>query len=76
MYLRLEYNGQIYHRIGSLVPNYGDSPKFAQIYFYDTDHELDNRYHNMTHLDRNLLGELQDMQNKINPFAKQFKVCN
>ena len=26
--------GQVYHLIGSLVPTVGESPKFAQIYFY------------------------------------------
>lgn len=67
-------HGQIYHSIGSLFPQKGNAPKFAQIYIYDTDHELDNRHNQMKHLDRNLLGELQDMQNKFNPFAQQFKV--
>ncbi|XP_065883273.1 uncharacterized protein [Dysidea avara] len=27
--------GQVYHRIGSLVPSTGESPKFSQIYFID-----------------------------------------
>ena len=26
---------QVYHRIGSLVPSTGESPKFSQIYFID-----------------------------------------
>jgi hypothetical protein len=35
--------GQNYHRIGSLVPNVGDTPKFAQLYIYDTENEVENR---------------------------------
>ena len=27
--------GQVYHRIGSMVPSTGDTPKFCQIYFID-----------------------------------------
>ncbi|XP_074365247.1 uncharacterized protein LOC141706372 [Apium graveolens] len=36
-------NGQKYHLIGSLKPNEGQSPKFAQLYVYDTDNEIQNR---------------------------------
>lgn len=67
-------HGAIYHNIGSLIPAPNNMPKFSQIYFYDIDHELDNRHNQMSFLDRNLLGELQDLQNKFNPFAIQFKV--
>lgn len=36
-------HGQNYHRIGSLLPDDGSTPKFAQLYIYDTDHEVQNR---------------------------------
>lgn len=36
-------SGQNYHRIGSLLPNEGSAPKFAQLYIYDTQNELQNR---------------------------------
>lgn len=35
--------GQNYHRIGSLMPDEGDTPKFAQLYIYDTQNEISNR---------------------------------
>jgi hypothetical protein len=35
--------GQNYHRIGSLLPQPGTTPKFAQLYIYDTQHEVENR---------------------------------
>ena len=34
--------GQVYHRIRQLVPT-KDPPSFYQLYFYDTEHELQNR---------------------------------
>jgi hypothetical protein len=36
-------NGENYHAIGSLLPQPGRDPKFAQLYIYDTDNELRNR---------------------------------
>ncbi|PNY04258.1 helicase-like protein [Trifolium pratense] len=35
--------GQTCHRMGSLLPLPGQSPKFAQLYIYDTDNEINNR---------------------------------
>ena len=31
--------GQNFHKIGSLLPDEGKEPKFAQLYIYDTEHE-------------------------------------
>lgn len=33
-------HGQISHRIGSLLPEAGEQPKFAQLYIFDTDNEV------------------------------------
>ena len=35
--------GQNYHLIGSLLPLHGAPPKFAQLYIYDTDNEINHR---------------------------------
>ncbi|KAM3290276.1 hypothetical protein P3S67_018565 [Capsicum chacoense] len=35
--------GQNHHKIGSLLPTEGSSPRFAQLYIYDTENEVDNR---------------------------------
>ncbi|RYR42069.1 hypothetical protein Ahy_A08g038517 [Arachis hypogaea] len=37
---RLLVVSQNYHRIGSLLPNAGQKPKFAKLYIYDTQHEI------------------------------------
>ena len=34
--------GKVYHRIGSLRPGTGEQPKFAQLYFHDTNHDAEN----------------------------------
>jgi hypothetical protein len=36
-------SGINYHRIGSLLPEAGTTPKFAQLYIVDTKHEVENR---------------------------------
>jgi len=36
-------NRQNYHCIGSLLPENGSSPKFVQLYIYDTENETTNR---------------------------------
>ena len=35
--------GKIHHFIGSLLPTENETPKFAQLYFHDSEHELTNR---------------------------------
>jgi hypothetical protein len=36
-------SGQNYHSIGSLLPEPGTTPKFAQLYIYDTQNEVQHR---------------------------------
>jgi len=39
-------NGQNHLRIGSLLPESWSTPKFAQLYIYDTENEVKNRVSN------------------------------
>jgi hypothetical protein len=39
----LRLMGQPCHRMGSMLPKPGEAPKFAQLYIYDTDNEVNNR---------------------------------
>lgn len=36
-------HGQNYHRMGSLLPVYGEAPKFSQLYIHETVNEVANR---------------------------------
>ena len=38
-------HGQNFHKIGSLLPNGSQHPKFSQLYIYDTENEISNRMH-------------------------------
>ena len=48
--------GKIYHRIGSLLPQEGAVPKYAQVYIFDTENELQIRLNNQdSNLDKEIL---------------------
>jgi hypothetical protein len=66
-------HGSIYHRIGSLLPNSIDNSKFLQLFFHDTDKEIDNRLLNFNGLDRNILLNIQKIMHNINPYVKSLK---
>ncbi|XP_058775274.1 uncharacterized protein LOC131649531 [Vicia villosa] len=44
----MRIQGQTCHRIGSLLPPQGQKPKFAQLYIYDTENEVENRMHGLS----------------------------
>ncbi|GBC08228.1 hypothetical protein RclHR1_00080005 [Rhizophagus clarus] len=66
-------HGQIYHRIGSLLPENGQPPMFAQLYIYDTEHESKNQHNIMQDLDNNILLQLQNMLDSCNPYIQSFR---
>lgn len=72
-------SGANFHRIGSLLPEPGTNPKFAQLYIYDTEHETHNRMGVMsradgsTGIDTITLEGLQSMLNVTNPYAQVFR---
>jgi hypothetical protein len=66
-------HGEMYHRIGPLLPDSEAQPQFAQIYIYDTDHEIQNRSNIISGLDPSILAELQQMLHDINPYVNKFR---
>ncbi|CAG8745237.1 12057_t:CDS:2, partial [Cetraspora pellucida] len=64
--------GEVYHRIDAFSFDPESQPQFAQIYIYDTDHELQNRINIMPGLDSTILADLQQMLHDINPYANVF----
>ena len=65
--------GKICHRIGSLTPAEGEHPKFSQIYFHDTDHELQNRLRYNQHQNANILNSLQACLKNVNPYIRSLE---
>ncbi|XP_057456530.1 uncharacterized protein LOC130747576 [Lotus japonicus] len=72
-------SGQNYHRIGTLLPQPGEMPKFAQLYIYDTQNENANRmkpFNSLKEADKldiSLVDELKQMIDESNVLAKSFR---
>ncbi|XP_074306350.1 uncharacterized protein LOC141641592 [Silene latifolia] len=72
--------GQNIHRIGSLLPSTGATPKFCQLYIYDTEKEVENRKKAISHdtperFNDELIELLQKMVDSHNPVAKTFRMA-
>jgi len=46
----LRIQGQVCHRIGSLLPSTGQMPKFAQLYIYYTENETHNKIQSLRYV--------------------------
>ncbi|XP_049382812.1 uncharacterized protein LOC125847172 [Solanum stenotomum] len=64
--------GQIYHDLPSLIPK-DEKPRYFQLYFYDTDHEMVNRMSILedAKLSEELMGKIRKIMNQ-NPYAQFF----
>jgi len=67
--------GSLYHRIGSLVPEEGINPQYAQIYFFDTDFnkQLERRSSIFTGLDNIVIAGIQNALNETHPYIQVLK---
>ncbi|KAG2596891.1 hypothetical protein PVAP13_5KG209907 [Panicum virgatum] len=73
-------NGQVHHRIGSLLPEPNKIPKFAELYIFDTKNEIQNRIRaiskedpDTTDLNPDIIRGLQKMLDEHNPLVKIFR---
>jgi hypothetical protein len=70
---------QVCHRIGSLLPNQGARPEYAQLYLFDTDHEISNRINVVSSLsspfnaDEIVVKSLIEMLDSHNPIVMLFR---
>ncbi|KAM3699395.1 hypothetical protein ACJW31_05G022100 [Castanea mollissima] len=73
-------NGQNHHRIGTFLPNDGQDPQFAQLYFYDTENEVENRMNIFSNdeidsvLDPSIVDALVQMLDETNALVKIFRM--
>jgi Helitron helicase-like domain at N-terminus len=73
--------GQVYHRIGSLLPEEGQMPKYAQLYVYDSTDEVKMRIAALPdtsqrrNIDIRLVEQLRDMLDHENWLAKAFRMA-
>ncbi|XP_062186018.1 uncharacterized protein LOC133889557 [Phragmites australis] len=74
-------HGQNYHHIGTLLPEEGTKPRWAQLYIYDTDNEVENRIsasrsgEGKTPIDPNIVASLQNMLDENNILAQSFRMA-
>jgi len=65
--------GELYHRMGSLLPQPGEAPKFAQLYISDPHAKLDGRMGNFGGLNRDIMQLLQTMLHECNPYTSIYQ---
>lgn len=68
-------HGELFHYQGSVVPEPGETPAFAQLFFYDPDYATNVRCARNTRLNRSLLLQLTTMLTDINPFIRIYKTA-
>jgi hypothetical protein len=68
-------HGELYHRMGSLLPQLGEAPKFAQLYISDPHAKLDGRMGNFGDLNKDTLQLLQTMLHAWNPYANIYQMA-
>ena len=70
-----QVQGQIYHRIGSLLPIDGTPHQFLQLYFLDNATQATARHNIFSSLNYDLIEQLQDMLHTHNVHVRNFKNC-
>ena len=63
--------GQVYHYINEIIPS-NNQLSYLQLYFYDTDHEIENRLQNCPKLDQHILCILLNIL-QVNPYCSFFR---
>lgn len=68
-------SGENYHQIGGVLLSGNNKPKFAQLYIYDGNTEVEDRMHSLNigetrnMLDPNILQKIMQLLDEINPLA-------
>ena len=65
--------GKMYHRIGSLLPAEGESAKFAQLYFHDTENAVSNRMNVVSGLQEHNIQLIDRVLREVNPYITSLK---
>jgi hypothetical protein len=67
--------GQVYHRIGGLLPLPNEEPKYVQVYFIGGDREVDQRLRLNQGVHRGTIEDLQTMLHETHPYVPGFKLA-
>jgi acyl transferase domain-containing protein len=63
-------HGELHHLQGSLLPQEGNQPVYAQLFIYDSQEATDIRANRNPNLDPNILRELHDILFRYHPWAQ------
>jgi PIF1-like helicase/Helitron helicase-like domain at N-terminus len=66
-------HGSLHHRMGALLPNDGNQPRYAQLYVLDPDDAVNARLANNPNLDPSTMNDLHDMLAANNPYINMYK---
>ena len=74
--------GGICHQMGSLLPQEGNAPKFAELYVFHGGNEIDNRIQALNKedrilggLDKDIVNGLKLMLDEHNSLVKKFRIA-
>ncbi|KAL5177308.1 ATP-dependent DNA helicase PIF1 [Glycine soja] len=75
----IRIQGQPCHRIGSMLPMPGKEPKFAQLYIFDTENEVQNRINAISsphnQIQEHIVSQLSEMLDEYNVHAKTLRMA-
>uniref|UniRef100_A0A0R0JJH4 Helitron helicase-like domain-containing protein n=1 Tax=Glycine max TaxID=3847 RepID=A0A0R0JJH4_SOYBN len=74
----IRIQGQPCHRIDSLLPMPGKESKFAELYIFDTNNELQNRINAISQhneIEADIVSSLSQMLDEHNTYAKSFRMA-
>mmetsp|Transcript_13935 Transcript_13935/g.25807 ORF Transcript_13935/g.25807 Transcript_13935/m.25807 type:complete len:491 (-) Transcript_13935:4232-5704(-) len=67
-------HGELYHLMGSLLPQDDNAPTFSQIYMYDPDFQVERRQQLMgPTVDPDILRTITDLLHQHNPFVRLYQ---
>jgi hypothetical protein len=67
-------NGELHHKMGSLLPENNDVPRYAQLYVHGGfEQSIANRLRNNPNLDVTIMTQLQAMLHQTHPYVALFK---
>jgi hypothetical protein len=66
-------HGEMYHRMGSILPLEGNMPQFHQIYVYDPSDQVAHRQNLMDNLDSDVCETISDVLTEFNPYVRVFR---
>jgi len=71
----LRIQGEMYHRLGALVPRDNERVQYAQVYIYDGDEMIQAQQGNFEGLQRDIINLLNNLLRQHNPYVTSFKMA-